>query len=311
MGSYMIKRLALTVPLLVVISLLAFLLVNLSPMDPAEMVLRAQEVPEITEPLLEQTRERLGMDQPLLVRYAQWLGDGLRLNFGESYVSGQPVWSMLGPALWNTFKLTLISCLLIILLSVFFGVVCAMNEGRTLDLSVRGVTFLLTAMPSYWLASLCIWYFSVKLDLLPTSGMDSYLSYILPVFVIASGYVGLYFRNVRSAMLANLHEGYVQYGRACGLSEGTILKHVLRNSLQVAVSIFCMSVPIILGGTVVIENVFAWPGAGRLAVKAILGRDLPVIQAYVLVLAVTFVAFNALSDLIHAALNPRWRKEAS
>ncbi|MBX4148617.1 nickel/cobalt ABC transporter permease [Paenibacillus sp. FSL W7-1279] len=309
MGSYIIKRLLLSVPILVVISFLTFLLINLSPMDPVEVVLRAQEVPEITDDLIVKTREELGMNQPFLKQYADWVLACLQLDFGESYITGQSVWSLISPAFLNTLKLTLISSFFIILLSIILGVVCALNEGKLLDRSIRGWSFILTAMPSYWLASLMIWYFSVHLDLLPTSGMDSYQSYILPVTVISVAYVGIYFRNVRSSMLFQLHEDYVVYGRACGLPERKITIHILRNSLQVAVSIFCMAIPIILGSTVVIENVFAWPGLGRLSIKSILSRDFPVIQAYVLIMAVAFVLFNTLADLINAAFNPKLRKE--
>ncbi|WP_339832413.1 nickel/cobalt ABC transporter permease [Paenibacillus sp. FSL R7-0272] len=309
MGSYIAKRLLLTIPLLVVISLITFLLINLSPLDPAVVVLQAQDVPQITDELIAQTNEALGFNQPFLVRYMDWMAAVVQFDFGYSYVSGESVWSLIGPALLNTLKLTLVSSVFIILLSIGLGVFCALKEGKLLDQSVRGVSFFLTAMPSYWLAAILIWYFSVKLDLLPTSGMDSYRSYILPVLVITVSYTGIYFRTVRSAMLSNMNEDYVLYARASGLSERKVMLHILRNSLQVAVSIFCMAIPIVLGSTVVIENVFAWPGLGRLSVKSILSRDFPIIQAYVLILAVTFVVFNMLSDLINAALNPRLRKE--
>ncbi|SCY65651.1 nickel transport system permease protein [Paenibacillus polysaccharolyticus] len=309
MGSYIAKRLLLTIPLLIVISLITFLLINLSPLDPAVVVLQAQDVPQITDELIAQTNEALGFNQPFFVRYMDWMAAVVQFDFGYSYVSGESVWFLIGPALLNTLKLTLVSSVFIILLSIGLGVVCALKEGKLLDRSVRGVSFFLTAMPSYWLAAILIWYFSVKLDLLPTSGMDSYRSYILPVLVITVSYTGIYFRTVRSAMLSNMNEDYVLYARASGLSEQKVMLHILRNSLQVAVSIFCMAIPIVLGSTVVIENVFAWPGLGRLSVKSILSRDFPIIQAYVLILAVTFVVFNMLSDLINAALNPRLRKE--
>ena len=309
MGSYIAKRLLLTIPLLVVISLITFLLINLSPLDPAVVVLQAQDVPQITDELIAQTNEALGFNQPFFVRYIDWMAAVVQFDFGYSYVSGESVWSLIGPALLNTLKLTLVSSVFIILLSILLGVLCALKEGKLLDHSVRGVSFFLTAMPSYWLAAILIWYFSVKLDLLPTSGMDSYRSYILPVLVITVSYTGIYFRTVRSAMLSNMNEDYVLYARASGLSERKVMLHILRNSLQVAVSIFCMAIPIVLGSTVVIENVFAWPGLGRLSVKSILSRDFPIIQAYVLILAVTFVVFNMLSDMINAALNPRLRKE--
>lgn len=309
MGSYIVKRSLLTIPLLIIISFITFVLINLSPLDPAIVVLQAQEVPQITEELIAQTNKALGFDQPFMIQYVNWIMAVVQLDFGNSYVSGEPVWSLMGPAFMNTLKLTLVSSVFIIGLSILLGVVCAMREGKLLDRSVRGISFFLTAMPSYWLAAMMIWYFSVKLDLLPTSGMDSYRSYILPVIVITVSYTGIYFRTVRSSMLSNMNEDYVLYARASGLSEKKVTLHILRNSLQVAVSIFCMAIPIVLGSTVVIENVFAWPGLGRLSVKSILSRDFPIIQAYVLMLAVTFVLFNTLSDIINAAMNPRLRKE--
>ncbi|NMI04874.1 ABC transporter permease [Paenibacillus sp. SZ31] len=309
MGSYIFKRILLAIPLLIIISFITFVLINLSPLDPAVVVLQAQEVPQITDELIAQTNKALGFDQPFMIQYANWIMAVVQLDFGNSYVSGEPVWSLMGPAFMNTLKLTLVSSVFIIALSILLGVICAMREGKLLDRSVRGISFFLTAMPSYWLAAIMIWYFSVKLDLLPTSGMDSYRSYILPVIVITVSYTGIYFRTVRSSMLSNMNEDYVLYARASGLSEKKVTLHILRNSLQVAVSIFCMAIPIVLGSTVVIENVFAWPGLGRLSVKSILSRDFPIIQAYVLMLAVTFVLFNTLSDIINAAMNPRLRKE--
>ncbi|QLG38661.1 ABC transporter permease [Paenibacillus sp. E222] len=309
MGSYIVKRIFLAIPLLFVISLITFVLINLSPLDPAVVVLQAQEVPQITDELIAQTNEALGFDKPFVIQYVNWLMACMQLDFGSSYVSGEPVLSLIGPAFLNTLKLTLVSSVFIIGFSILLGVICAMREGKAVDKSVRGLSFVLTAMPSYWLAAIMISTFSVKLDLLPTSGMDSLKSYILPVIVITVSYTGIYFRTVRSSMLSNMNEDYVLYGRASGLTERKVTLHILRNSLQVAVSIFCMAIPIVLGSTVVIENVFAWPGLGRLSVRSILNRDFPIIQAYVLILAVTFVLFNTISDVINAAMNPRLRKD--
>lgn len=309
MGSYIIKRIIISVPLLFIISFLTFVLINLSPLDPVEVVLQAQGVPQITDELLEQTKEELGMDKPFILRYFAWLIATLQLDFGNSYINGKPVWSLVGPAFLNTLKLTLVSSVVIIFMSILLGVICALKEGKMIDKSVRGISFFLTAMPSYWLASIMIWYVSVKLDLLPTSGMDSYKSYVLPVVIITISYAGIYFRNIRTSMLNNLNEDYVLYGRASGLSEFKITRHILRNSLQVAVSIFGMAIPIILGSTVVVENVFAWPGLGSLSVNAILSRDFPIIQAYVLLIAAFFVLFNTISDIINAAMNPRVRND--
>ncbi|MGO4184489.1 nickel/cobalt ABC transporter permease [Paenibacillus sp. TAF43_2] len=309
MARYIIRRLLLAIPLLLIISFITFVLINLSPQDPAELILQAQGIPNITDALIAQTNEELGLNQPFIIRYLHWVAACLHLDFGDSYVTGKPIWSLVGPAFLNTLKLTLVSSIVVIVLSILLGVLSAINEGKMIDKSVRGISFLLTSMPSYWLAAILIWYISVKLDLLPTSGMDSYKSYILPVTVIAISYAGIYFRNVRSSMISNLNEDYVLYGRASGLSEKKITMHILRNSLQVAISIFGMAIPIILGGTVVVENVFAWPGLGSLSIRSILSRDFPVIQAYILIVAVAFVLFNTVSDIVNAALNPKMRKE--
>jgi nickel transport system permease protein len=307
MGVYIVKRLLLTIPLLLVISFLTFVLINLSPQDPAKLVLQAQDVPVITDELIAQTKHQLGLDDPFIVQYMNWLTSCFQLDFGNSYVKDEAVWILLKPAFFNTLKLTLVSSIVIIVSSVIFGTVCALVEGRVLDRFIRGLFFFLSALPAYLIGILMIWYFSVKLDLLPTSRLESYQSYILPVSVIALTHIGLYFRTVRSAVLANLNEDYVLYARASGIPEKKIIVIVLKNSLQVSISIFCMSIPLILGGTVVVENVFAWPGLGSLSIKSILNRDFPVIQAYVLIIAVNFVVFNTLSDVINMALNPKLR----
>ncbi|MED1724705.1 nickel/cobalt ABC transporter permease [Brevibacillus parabrevis] len=309
MGRYLLKRLLISIPLLVLVSFCTFCLIQFSPLDPAEVVLQAQGVPQITPELVAQTKAELGMDKPFIVRYLDWLLSCLQLDFGHSYVTGKSVWSLLGPAFVNTLKLTLVSVAAILVLSVALGVICALQAGRRTDQAVRAVSFVLASLPPYLLAAILVWYFAVKLDWLPTSGMDSYKSYLLPVAVTTIGYAGIYFRMVRSAVLGNLHEEYVRYSRACGLPERKIMLHVIRNSLQVTTAVFCMAIPGILGGTVVVENVFAWPGLGTLSVKAIMSRDFPLIQAYVLVLAVAFILFNTVSDVLQAALNPKLREE--
>lgn len=309
MIRYIIRRLLVSIPVLLMISFITFVLMSLSPMDPAEVVLKSQGVPVITDELMEETRKELGFDRPFLLQYGDWLMDCLRLDFGTSFVTGQPVWSLLGPALINTVKLTLISSVAVMILSVLLGVICALQQDKAVDQFVRGISFFLTAMPSYLLASLLIWYFSVKLDLFPTNGMDSYTSYILPVLVITISYAGIYFRVVRSSMLRQLNEDYVLYARACGLKEWHVTVSIIRNSLQVAISVFCMAIPIILGSTVVVESVFAWPGVGSLSIRSIVSRDFPVVQAYVLIVAVAFVMFNAISDILNAALNPKVRTD--
>ncbi|AKS67970.1 nickel/cobalt ABC transporter permease [Staphylococcus coagulans] len=304
-----IKRLLLTVPLLIVISFLTFALTHLSNEDPAVVILHAQEVPNISQSLIEQTREKYGLNDPFIVQYWEWFKSAVQLKFGHSFVTGEDVSLRLWPAFFNTLKLTLVSSVVIILLSMLLGIVTALFRGTWFDRVTRSTAFVLTAIPSYWLAAILIIFVSVKLNILPTSGLTGPESYILPVLVITLGYTGIYFRNVRSAVIQQLDQHYVLYMRAMGVPTSKLLLYVARNAMQVVVSIFCMSIPLILGGSVVIENVFAWPGMGQLSVKAVLEQDFPIIQAYVLVVSVLFILFNTLADVINMWLNPRLREE--
>ncbi|MBT2811757.1 ABC transporter permease [Staphylococcus coagulans] len=304
-----IKRLLLTVPLLIVISFLTFALTHLSNEDPAVVILHAQEVPNISQSLIEQTREKYGLNDPFIVQYWEWFKSAVQLKFGHSFVTGEDVSLRLWPAFFNTLKLTLVSSVVIILLSMLLGIVTALFRGTWFDRVTRSTAFVLTAIPSYWLAAILIIFVSVKLNILPTSGLTGPESYILPVLVITLGYTGIYFRNVRSAVIQQLDQDYVLYMRAMGVPTSKPLLYVARNAMQVVVSIFCMSIPLILGGSVVIENVFAWPGMGQLSVKAVLEQDFPIIQAYVLVVSVLFILFNTLADVINMWLNPRLREE--
>lgn len=303
------KRLLLMIPLLIVISFLTFALTHLSSEDPAVVILHAQEVPDITQSLIEQTRAKYYLDASFLVQYWEWLQSAVQLQFGHSFVTGEDVGLRLWPAFFNTLKLTLISSVAIIVLSLLFGILTALLRGTWFDRMTRTTAFVLTAIPSYWLAAILIIFLSVKLNALPTSGLTGPESYILPVAVITLGYTGIYFRNVRSAVIQQLDQDYVLYMRAMGVPMSQLLVYVARNAMQVVVSIFCMSIPIILGGSVVIENVFAWPGMGQLSVKAVLEQDFPMIQAYVLIVSVLFILFNTLADVINMWLNPKLREE--
>ncbi|HEC2157546.1 nickel/cobalt ABC transporter permease [Staphylococcus delphini] len=309
MAYSVMKRLLLMIPLLIVISFLTFALTHLSSEDPAVVILHAQEVPDITQNLIEQTRAKYHLDAPFLVQYWEWLQSAVQLQFGHSFVTGEDVGLRLWPAFFNTLKLTLISSLAIIVLSLLFGILTALLRGTWFDRMTRTTAFVLTAIPSYWLAAILIIFLSVKLNALPTSGLTGPESYILPVAVITLGYTGIYFRNVRSAVIQQLDQDYVLYMRAMGVPMSQLLIYVARNAMQVVVSIFCMSIPIILGGSVVIENVFAWPGMGQLSVKAVLEQDFPMIQAYVLIVSVLFILFNTLADVINMWLNPKLREE--
>lgn len=308
MFKFILKRMMIMVPLMIVVSFMTFLLTYITDENPAVTILHAQGTPDVSPQLIEETNEKYGLNDPLLIQYKNWLFQALQLDFGTSYITGDPVAERIGPAFFNTLKLTVISSIFVMITSIILGVVSALTREGFADRAIRSVAFFLTGLPSYWIASMLIIYISVNLNLLPTSGLTGPESYILPVVVITIAYAGIYFRNIRRSIVEQLNEDYVLYLKACRVKTKTLMLHVLRNALQVAVSIFCMSIPMIMGGLVVIEYIFAWPGLGQLSLKAILEHDFPVIQAYVLIVAILFVVFNTLADIINALLNPRLRE---
>lgn len=309
MKNYIRKRILSIIPILIGISFLSFIIINLSPSDPAEVALRANEVVP-THEAIHEMREKLGLDKPFLERYTIWLGKSIKGDFGESYVNNRPVVGEIKEALPATIYLAAVSLVIIILFSVFVGVLCAVYEDSIADKIIRGLVFLGTAMPSFWVGLLLIWIFSVKLDIFPTSGMKTVNSVVLPAVTLSLSYISTYVRLIRNNMIQNKQENYVLYARIRGLKESTIIKHVFKNSLQSSIIALGMSIPKLIAGTFVIENIFAWPGIGRLCVTAIFNRDYPIIQAYILIMAVMFVVCNLIVDIFSTLIDPRMRRAA-
>ena len=310
MKNFIIKRLLFLIPMLIIVSLCAFGLVNISSRKQAVTVLLAQGMPQvaITDELVEETNHKYGFDRPFFERYFEWLGKILRFDFGDSYVTGKSVSASIAKAFGYTLSLALCTTFVTIIFSLLFGVLCAIFENSLYDRISRGILFIISAMPSYWVGILCVWFFSVNLSWLPTSGTGSFAHFILPTFVMSIGYFCFYFRMIRNSMLENMNENYVWYMRSCGVSEKKITRHILVNSLQTVITAFSMAIPGMIAGTVVIENVFAWPGIGRLCVEAIFNKDIPIIEAYIMLIAIFYCVFNVLADIINAAVNPRLRK---
>lgn len=309
MKNYIRKRILSIIPILIGISFLSFIIINLGSSDPAEVALRVNEVTP-TDEAIQQMRNKLGLDKPFFERYTIWLGDSLKGDFGESYVNNKPVIGEIKQALPATLSLASLSLIITILISVTVGVLCAVYEGSIGDKITRGIVFLGTAMPSFWVGLLLIWIFSVKLNIFPTSGMETTSSVVLPAVTLSLAYISTYVRLIRNNMIQNKQQNYVIYGRVRGLKESTIIKHIFKNSLQSSITALGMSIPKLIAGTVIVENIFAWPGIGRLCVTAIFNRDYPIIQAYILIMAVMFVLCNLLVDVFSASIDPRMRKEA-
>ena len=308
MRDYILKRLATVIPILIGISFLSFALISLSPSNPAEVALRVNEIVP-TEEAVRAMEEQLGTNKPYIERYVTWLTDSLQGDFGNSYVNNKPVATLIGQAIPNTIKLAFVALLITIVFSVLVGILCAVYEGSFGDKLARALVFVGTAMPSFWVGLLLIWIFSVKLNLFPTSGMERPSSIVLPAITLALSYISTYVRLIRNNMVQNKHENYVYYARIRGLKETTIIKHIFKNSLQSSLTALGMSIPKLIAGTVIVENIFAWPGVGRVCVDAIFNRDFPVIQAYILLMAVLFVICNLLVDIFSVVIDPRMRKE--
>ncbi|HDF2341192.1 TPA: ABC transporter permease subunit [Morganella morganii] len=305
MRRYFFLRLLMIPPLALIISFIAFLLLNMAPSDPAEVALRINEIVP-TDQAIALMRQELGLDKPFLVRYLTWLWNAVHLNFGKSFLTRSPVLNEIVTALPATLWLAAVSLFFIIIISLILSFLCVINHNTLVDKSIRGIVFIFTAIPNYWLGLLLIWALAVQLDLFPVSGMLTHDSVILPALTLSLGYIGTYIRLIRGTMLNQLQQPYVFYARARGLPESIILrKHVLPNSLHTSLIAIGMSIPKLIAGTVVIENIFAWPGIGRLCINAIFGRDYPMIQAYILLMALLFLLCNFIADLLQQYLDPR------
>lgn len=307
MKRYILQRILMIIPIMLLISFLAFLLINLAPSDPAEVALRVGNIVP-TEEAISVMRQELGLDQPFLSRYLTWLWQIFHLDFGRSFIFRTPVLSEILHALPATLFLAATTLILSLVFSFSIALLCIRARHTWFDKIIRCITFILVAIPDYWLALLLIWLFAVQLDLLPVSGMVNFKSVILPAITLSFAYAGVYLRLIRGAMLNQLQQPYVFYARARGLSEWQIIRrHVLPNALHTTLVSIGMSIPALIAGTVVIENIFAWPGIGRLCISAILNRDYPMIQAYILLIALLFLLFNFLIDLLQLRLDPRLR----
>jgi len=312
MKNYIATRILTTITLLLCITFICFVFINLIPSDPAEVALRIRQTPVITDEAIQAVRLELGLDDPFLLRYLNWLGDSLHFDFGVSYTNpSRTVLGEIARCLPATLQLAGASLLIVILLSLPIGFFCAVYKDSWFDRLVRGLVFMTTAMPAYWVGLLLIWLVSIRWNLLPTSGAGSWQHLVLPAFTVALTYISTYIRLIRNNMLENMKEDYVLYAQARGLRQGTILvKHVLKNSLQTCIVAIGMSIPQLIAGTIVVENVFAWPGLGKLCITSIFNRDYPVIQTYVLMIGTLFILFNLIFDIVQALADPRLRREA-
>jgi peptide/nickel transport system permease protein len=307
MQTYLARRL-LTLPVLLLgISIISFTLLNLAPGDPADILLRLQQPG--TEPPREAVlalRQDLRLDDPLVLRYGRWLLGAVQGDLGTSYRSSKPIMKELWQRLPATLMLAGVSLALAISVSIPLGIVAAVWRGSPLDGLSRLLALVGAVVPSYVLALLLILLFAVTLHWLPAIGYGGPKHLVLPAIALAAGAGAPLMRLTRASLLEVLQQDYVRTARAKGLSEVTVIGvHALKNALLPVVTVLGIRLGHLLGGAVIVETIFGWPGVGKYAVDAIFLRDYPVIQGFVLYMAVIFLLVNLAVDIAYRRLDPR------
>ena len=312
MTGYVLRRLLLALPVLLGVSVLVFLILHLTPGNPALAVAGPDAPPEVVR----EVERALGLDQPLYVQYARYLARIARGDFGRSIRSREPVLGRLRDTFPVTLSLALIGVVFTTAVSLPMGILAAYHRNTPLDVATILIVLTGSAMPVFAVGLILLWIFGVTLRWFPISGyaplttLSGWRHMVLPAITVSSGTVALLARLTRSSMLETLHQGYVQTARAKGLRELlVVLRHAFRNALLPVITVIGLQFGILLSGAVVTESIFSLPGMGRLLVQAILGRDFPVVQGAVLLAAVTFVLTNLVVDTIYAAADPRIRYE--
>ena len=304
MRNYLQRKLLGMMPLLLLVSAAAFALVRLMPGDAATAYLNAMNAP-ITEAALQKVQKDLGLDKPVVVQYGIWLKQALSLDFGLSYMTKRPVIDELMLGFYYTAVLTGSAVVWIIVFSLPLGILAGRHPGSFMDQIIRVMTFLGSSTPSFWLGFLLVEFFSLRLKLLPVQGAGTVKHILLPSITLACSYLAMYTKMLRGGIVEHSGRTYVLYARARGLKKKTILwRHILPNALNPILTSLGLSLGSMLSGTVIVENVFAWPGMGRVIVRAVAGRDYPVIQGYILVIAAVYIVLNLGVDILCAMLNP-------
>lgn len=305
--KYIIRRLFQLIPILLGITLLSFALMQSSKTDAVDLLY--QDAGNVaSEKVKEEMRKELGLDKPFIVQYITWLGNILKGDMGVSYVMKKPVFTEFMKRLPNTIALTISSILVTFIVSVPLGILSAVKQNKFTDYIIRFFTFIGNSLPGFFLSLILIYVFSLKLNLLPVMGNNGLKSLILPTLTLSISMSSKYTRQIRATVLEELNKEYVLGLRARGVKEKRILYvNVLKVALLTVVTLLGLSIGSLLGGTAIVESIFMWDGVGKLAVDAIQMMDYPIIQAYVIWMAVIFVVINLLTDILYNYLDPRIR----
>lgn len=309
MRVYVLRRVLLTVPTVLGTSILVFLILHLAPGDPAMIVAGPTAPPDVVANI----RSQLGLDQPVLVQYWRYISNALRGDLGRSILTRRPVSEEVATAFLSTFELVIAARIWSLLVAIPMGVVAAVKRQSIFDKLSMVTALLGLSLPIFWIGLMAIWLFAFQLGWFPVSGRggpvwsaDGLRHLVLPALTLGGIQIPALARLTRSSVLEALGQDYVRTARAKGLAERLVVaKHALKNALLPVVTVVGLQFAALLGGAVVTETIFSWPGLGRLAVTAILTRDFPVVQGTILVAALTFITINLLVDLVYALLDPR------
>ncbi|MBU3839777.1 MAG: ABC transporter permease subunit [Candidatus Ruminococcus intestinipullorum] len=306
MARYCLKRILSTIPLVLVISFLIFMFIHMIPGDPARQIAGK----DATKAEVETVREQLGLNDPLLKQYGDYMKGLLTGDLGMSIKNGKTVVETIGPRLQPTLMLTLSSIAWAALIGISIGIISAVFQGKALDYIGMLIAISGISVPGFWLGLELIQGFSVGLGLLPTGGLDSWQSYILPSLTMGAGVMAVLARFTRSSMLETLREDYVRTARAKGLAENlVVMRHAFKNSSIDIITVTGLQIGGLLSGSVMAETVFSIPGLGRLLVDSINFRDYKVVQALLLFFAVEYIVINLIVDLLYGVINPKVRYE--
>ena len=301
MKKYFLARLIQLVPILFGVTFLTFAMMQFAADDAVDKIF---EQSSVSEEVKVAKRAELGLDKPFLIQYGNWLGGILIGDMGRSFISGKLVFETFAEKLPATIELMLVSILLTVLIATPLGILSAVNQNRPLDYVIRTLTFVGNSLPNFFVGLLLIYVLALKLNLLPIIGQ----SVIMPALTLTIAMGAKYTRQIRAVVLEELDKPYVIGARSRGVDELTILiKSVLRSSLIMIITLLALSMGSLLGGTAIVETIFMWDGVGKMAVDAILMRDYPLIQAYVVWMSIIYVLMNLAADLLYHWLDPRVR----
>lgn len=306
MKKYIGKRLLMMIPVLLGISFVVFGLLDLSPGDPAQIILGQRATPEAIEAL----REEMGLNEPFLQRYVTYLGNVLTGDFGVSYRTGLPVMQEILTRLPTTLILAFGAMVMEVILALPIGILSAVKQYSLLDNVTLAGALLLSSMPGFWLGTIMILFFALQMGLLPAQGGGSFAGYLMPWFALAASYMATLVRLTRSNMLEVIRADYIKMARAKGASEKqVIIRHALRNACLPIVTIIGMDFAKLVGGTMIIEQVFALSGLGTLVVTAVTQLDIPMVMAEVLFISFVIGIMNLLVDILYVYIDPRLKSQ--